>query len=217
MTGGAATTGRAEPPLVQLFRERAERLPAGLREHVVRVVGEARRLAPLYDPDLFELDLAGVEAAAWGHDLYRAHADADLLGLAEQLAIPVSAAERAVPMLLHGPVAAVMAEAEWGVTDAEVLEAIRWHTTGRASLSALAMTVFLADKIEPEKVRADPGLLPIRRLAERGPEAALLAYLERQIARQISTGGVLHPASVEARNALLLALQSTGPAEHDGA
>ena len=102
------------------------------------------------------------------------------------------------------PRAAATAEAQWGVEDAEVIEAIRWHTTARPGMSLLAAVVFLADKIEPEKVGADAELAAIRELALHDPEAAVLAYLDRQMERHLRAGRIIHPASVEARNALLL-------------
>lgn len=186
-------------PLVALFRARAQALPEELRAHVGRVVSEARQLAQIY-----ELDPDRVEAAAWGHDLYRAHSAAELLRAAAALGMAVDAVQQALPVLLHGPVAAETAQRAWGVDDAEVLEAICWHTTAHASMSLLAMAVYLADKIEPGKLREDPEMGAIRDLAHRDPEAAVLAYLERELSRHLARGGVIHAASIEARNALLL-------------
>lgn len=51
---------------------------------------------------------------------------------------------------LHAPVSAYYAENEFGVTDAEILSAIRWHTLGKLDMSDFEKIVFLADKIEPE-------------------------------------------------------------------
>lgn len=186
-------------PLVALFRARAQALPEELRAHVGRVVSEARQLA-----QICELDPDRVEAAAWGHDLYRAHSEAELLQEANTLGMAVDSVQHALPMLLHGPVAAETARTAWGVDDTEVLEAIGWHTTAHAPMSLLATAVYLADKIEPEKVRDDPDLRAIRDLARRDPEAAILAYLDRELNRRLGGGGVIHPASIEARNALLL-------------
>ena len=184
---------------LERLRLEAQSLPAALRAHSGRVVAEARRLARHY-----ALDTARVEAAAWGHDLFRGHSGDALLEVAGKLGIEADLAARARPILLHGPVAAATAEAQWGVEDAEVIEAIRWHTTARPGMSLFAAVVFLADKIEPEKVGADAELAAIRDLAPRDPEAAVLAYLDRQMERHLRAGRIIHPASVEARNALLL-------------
>lgn len=186
-------------PALARLREQAQALPAGLRAHTGRVVAEARRLAQHY-----ELDADRAEAAAWGHDLFRGHDDQALLAAAGELRLEADPVARSLPVLLHGPVAAATAERSWEIDDAEVLEAIRWHTTARAGMSLLAMAVFLADKIEPQKVGSDAELTAIRELAPRDPEAAVLAYLERQLGRHLRERHVIHPASIEARNALLL-------------
>lgn len=50
---------------------------------------------------------------------------------------------------LHAPVSAYIAENEFGVTDREILSAIRWHTLGKLDMTDFEKIVFLADKIEP--------------------------------------------------------------------
>ena len=50
---------------------------------------------------------------------------------------------------LHAPVSAYIAEKEFGVTDKEILEAIRWHTLGRIDMTDFDKLIFLSDKIEP--------------------------------------------------------------------
>lgn len=203
----------SDSQLVERFREQAEQLPDWLHNHVRRVVVEGRRLAHRYALAEDELNLERVEAACWGHDLYRAHEPAQLLALAEELRLPISSVERTAPILLHGPIAAARAERDWGVNDEAVLEAIRWHTTARPGMSAVATTVFLADKIEPGKVAADPGLAPIRALADHNPEAALLAFLERRLQEQIAVGQVIDPISLETRNTLLSTLHVDRPSD----
>jgi len=50
---------------------------------------------------------------------------------------------------LHAPVSAYIAEKEFGVSDTEILSAIRWHTLGKLEMTDFEKIVFLADKIEP--------------------------------------------------------------------
>ena len=201
---------QAEHPLVMRFRAAAQALPPKLLGHTARVVSEARRLGALYDRHHNETDLDRLAAAAWGHDLYRAHDSASLLELAAQWGLPVSDLERAAPILMHGPVAAVLAEREWGIDDAEILDAIRWHTTAHPDFGSLGVTLFLADKLEPAKVAADPGLRPSQALAEIDPDAALVAFLDRRTARQIQSGEPVHPLSLDTRNAVKLRLAARG-------
>jgi predicted HD superfamily hydrolase involved in NAD metabolism len=59
--------------------------------------------------------------------------------------------ERAIPIVLHGRAAAVLARRDLGVEDPAVLWAIRDHVTGRASMGPLSRIVFAADFLEPTR------------------------------------------------------------------
>lgn len=77
-----------------------------------------------------------------------------------------------VPNLLHGPVAAEEARRELGVQDEAVIDAVRWHTTGRAEWGRVGQVLFYADFSEPR--RPHPQAAEARRiLTERGFNAAL--------------------------------------------
>ena len=190
--------GASQPSLdtaLESLRSRSAELPEWLRDHIGRVVAEGRRLAQMH-----EVDPVRVQAAAWGHDLYRHLDDTAMFAEATRLGIEPDAAERAAPILLHGPIAAARAEQEWGLADPAILEAIRFHTTARPEMNRVALILFLADKLEPAKVAADPGLAGIRTLAEQDPNAALIAFLDRRLAGYIARGGIVHPLATEARN-----------------
>jgi len=84
-----------------------------------------------------------------------------------------------VPNLLHGPVAAEECRRELGVRDEEVIDAIRWHTTGRAEWGRVGQALFYADFSEPR--RPHPQAAEARRiLAERGFDAALRYVVEQK-------------------------------------
>ncbi len=173
-------------------------LPPGLRDHVLRVVTEARRLAERYG-----VDEERTVVAALGHDLARALPPDELLRQAETGGLTPSEVERAEPILLHGGVSAWLMAERFGVDDAEVLAAARYHTTGRAGMSALERVIYVADKIEPEKARGDPALAEARRLADESLEAAMRVLLNRHISKALERGWPLHPDTVAARNELV--------------
>ena len=181
------------------LRERmALELPDGLVAHIDRVVALADELARRH-----ELDVAEVRLAAQGHDLLRAVADAELLGRAEARGLELNSVERAAPVLLHGPLAALELRERFEVEDAAVLDAIWWHTTGHPEYSREAWAMFVADKVEPSKVSRTPALAVIRELAEESLEEAALAYLEFRLQEAIERRWQVHPMSTLARNALL--------------
>jgi len=179
-------------------------LPGGLRRHIEAAVVEARRLARLHG-----VDEDRAMTAARTHDIARAMRPGELLRLARELGLNPNEVEQAAPILLHGPVAARLLASRYGVEDEEVLASARYHSTGRASMSALEKVLFLADKVEPGKVAARPDLEEVRRLAETDLDGAVLRYLDLQLLEAVRQGWPLHPDAVAARNELLLAQQKT--------
>ncbi|MHA6484805.1 bis(5'-nucleosyl)-tetraphosphatase (symmetrical) YqeK [Paenibacillus sp. strain BS8-2] len=109
--------------------------------------------------------------------------------------------------LWHAPVGAWVAEHEFGVTDDGVLDAIRYHTSGRRSMTMLDKVVWLADYIEPG--RDFPGVDDIRALAEQSLDRAILAGLDGTIGFLIAKGKRIYPLTLEARNGLIEELSST--------
>jgi predicted HD superfamily hydrolase involved in NAD metabolism len=186
---------------IEALKAAIGRLPRGLAEHIERAAAEADRLAAGFK----ELDREQVELAAWGHDIARALSPRELLARARRFGLEVSPIEEEAPILLHGPVGAEILRREHGIDDPEVLAAARFHSTGRAGMSLLEKVIFVADKIEPGKVRAKPALARVRDLADRDLDAAILEYLDQMMAVAREEGWPLHPQAVAARNHLLLA------------
>ena len=185
---------------IEALKAAIGRLPRGLAEHVERVVAEADRLAA----GLKELDREQVELAAWGHDIARALSRRELLARARGFGLEVSPVEEEAPILLHGPVGAEILRQEHGIDDPEVLAAARFHSTGRAGMSLLEKVIFVADKIEPGKVRAKPALARVRELADRDLDAAILEYLDQMLMVASEENWSLHPQAIAARNERLL-------------
>ncbi|MCM3126151.1 bis(5'-nucleosyl)-tetraphosphatase (symmetrical) YqeK [Paenibacillus provencensis] len=107
--------------------------------------------------------------------------------------------------LWHSEVGAFVAERDYGVTDSEVLNAIRWHTSGRVNMSLLDKVVCLADYIEPG--RDFPGVHNIRELAEHSLEEALLAGFDGTISHLITLKKVIYPLTLFTRNDLIAQLK----------
>lgn len=193
-------SGAAPEPL----RAHIERLPKGLQRHLAAVVAETRRLARLHGVEEERAVLA-----AWAHDIARASRPDELLRQARELGLNSNEVENSAPILLHGPVAAGLLARRYGVKDEEVLAVARWHSTGRVGMSALEKVVFLADKVEPQKLADDPDLAQVRQLAETDLDGAVVRYLDLQLMEVVRRGWLLHPDILAARNALLLGRPTT--------
>src|SRR5688572_1194785 len=80
----------------------AAAVPTGVFAHIERVVAVAGELAEVHG-----LDVPRARLAALGHDVLRAVPPAELLARAEACALPLDPVERAVPVILHGPLGAL--------------------------------------------------------------------------------------------------------------
>jgi len=115
--------------------------------HCLRVATTAKDLAEHHkNADPQKAYLAGIL-----HDLARFLPDAELLAIAAANQIFVEEYEKKYPVLLHGKIAAFLAENELGITDREILAAIQYHTLGRKNMSNLEKIIYVADFIEPHR------------------------------------------------------------------
>ena len=187
--------------LRSLVLRRVETLPKGLQNHIYRVEKIAAQLAGCHRVNQDQAELAML-----CHDVARAMDDQDLLYRASQFGLPVSLIDRQVPILLHGPVGAEILKAEDGLSDDSIYQAVYWHSSGHPLLDQLGKIVFLADKLDPQKIIYYPYQPRISELASEDLDRAVLEFLSQELAARANRGELVHPVAVETRNALLVAL-----------
>jgi predicted HD superfamily hydrolase involved in NAD metabolism len=165
-----------------------QQLPLSRWEHTLRVVETADEIASQYQVDR---DL--VDQAAILHDYCK-------FWTAEELIFSIKRYKLPRNLLLynqelwHGPVAAVIATKQLGVTNGEVLHAIRYHTTGRPEMGSVEKVVFLADYIEP--ARQFPGVDAIRLLAKKNMDQAIILALKQTIQFLTTRGQKVYPLTI---------------------
>ena len=109
-------------------------------------------------------------------------------------------------MILHAPAGAVLAREQYGIADEEVLEAIRYHTTGWEGMTLLDEIIWAADLIEPG--RDYPSVHKHRALLlsakdQMSFEQGLLLVFTDNICYIQSSGQALNPATLRARDYLM--------------
>ena len=104
------------------------------------------------------------------------------------------------PNLSHGKVAAVIMKRDFGIEDEDIVNAVSFHTTGRAGMSKLEKIIFLADAIEPG--RNYPTVDEIRALAYINLEKACISSLTRTVEYIKGIGEYLDPDTINAINDL---------------
>lgn len=167
--------------------------------HCLGVEKTALKLAGLYGADSEKAALAGLL-----HDYAKGLSNEKLYRIAVEndLADELSLQE---PGLLHAPVGAWLLKSELGIDDAEILEAVKVHTTGVAGMSLLGKIVYLADYIEPGRTQA--GVKIVREIAFSDLEKALLEAVNLTIKKVLDRGKILHPNSISFRNSLIISLR----------
>lgn len=88
------------------------------------------------------------------------------------------------------------------VTDEEILGAVRWHTTGKAGMTLLEKIIYVADFISADRDYKDVEV--VRRLAYISLEHAILYTSRYTVNKMVSQDLLLHPATVECYNDMLM-------------
>ncbi len=100
--------------------------------------------------------------------------------------------------LFHAVTGAVFAREHFGIKDSETLNAIRYHTTGRANMTMLEKIVFIADVIEPN--RTFPEVEMLKEMAERDIDAACQWYCNFELSRLLANNAVPAEDTIAAHN-----------------
>lgn len=165
-------------------------------EHSCLVKETAVKLAKKYKADTYKVKLAALL-----HDYARNYSNEKLIDIVNKNNIDVDKWEREIPELLHSPVAAFIANDEFGIKDKEILDAIRYHTIGRPKMSKIEKIIFLADIIEPSRDFTDINY--IREAADNKLDKAVLLVCDFTIKYNIEQNKIIHPNTLLARNELL--------------
>lgn len=182
---------------LEMIAELAKRLSPKRFSHSIGVSETAEWLAARFHCDIEKAKIAGLL-----HDLAREVPMNELLPRTQAFGIVMSDVEQAEPVLLHALLGAKLAQVEFGIADAEILQAIILHTTGGLGMTTLDKIIYLADVIEPG--RGFKGVNQIREVAQIDLDKALLVALDQSIEYLVKRRGLIHPATIAARNEILL-------------
>ncbi len=163
--------------------------------HVIGCCGAASHLALRWGCDETLAARAGIL-----HDVTKALGKRAQLLLCEKYGIMTTEFERNHYKLLHARSGAAIAEHIFGESR-EVVDAIYWHTTGKANMALLEKILYIADYIEPN--RNFDGVRKMRELTETDLDGALLLGFEMSIDLLKSENKPLDRFTVEARDFLL--------------
>jgi predicted HD superfamily hydrolase involved in NAD metabolism len=174
-----------------------DKLGRGRMAHSLAVEARAGVLARIHGEDEEKAALAGLL-----HDCCKDMPKAGQLKIIETRGILLDKHTRAQPKLWHAIAASVLIEDRLGVSDPEILDAVRQHTTGAADMSRLSQVLYLADLTSED--RDYPDIAHYRALAEKDMAAAMLECLAFIIRMLIAEGEPVARDSIDAYNHFLL-------------
>ena len=160
-----------EGSLRKLRREMEKVLDSGRFEHTLGVEFTAAALAMRYGASIESARTAGLL-----HDCAKCITDEERISICRKNGVPAEELKRTNLFLLHAKAGAFLAETKYGVTDEDILNAVRNHSTGRPGMSLLEKIVYIADYIEPGRNKAS-NLEEVRRLAFMELDQALIQIL----------------------------------------
>lgn len=188
--------------------------------HTLAVEREAAALGRLFIPE----DVNRLRAAALLHDITKVYDVEKQLKTCREFGIIIRGEDSKAPKLFHAKTGAALAERDFPLyTDANILSAIRWHTTGRAGMSIFEMLVYLADYIEDTRTFED--CVRLRSFFYGGIEGGedKLSVLRRTMIMSfdmtvrclIDEGALVDRDTIEARNWFILNEITVDEAEYE--
>lgn len=175
-------------------------------EHSLGVERMARKLAGIYGCDEEKTAFAGRY-----HDIAKCFDQETMDEYVRKYGLNVSLIGN--KSLAHSKVGAAILEHEFGVTDEDVLEMVRWHTTGKAGMNTGEEILYVSDAIEDGRGYA--GLKALQKLAYEDLDAACIAIMEFAIDDILAKGKVLDKDTIEARDYIITKINTKDRREND--
>ncbi len=161
--------------------------------HSLRVIETAVELGEIYNADIKK-----IKKAALYHDCGKIGSTDQIVRMAIEKNLDLSEEDKKSPEVLHTKLGEYLAKNKYDIEDEDILNAIRYHTTGRADMSLLEKIIYIADYIEPK--REFPGVKKVREESKKDLDKSILTALENTINYLESKNEYIHKDTIDAYN-----------------
>ncbi len=159
--------------------------------HSLEVAKSAEYLAARYGADKDKARVAGLL-----HDVMKDVSRNEQLQILKDFGILLDTVEKNAPKLWHARAGAAFLQHILKIEDADILNAVRYHTTARAGMSLLEKVIFIADFISADRTYPDVDVM--RKLADESLEAAMGYALRYTVKDLEKKGAAVHPDTLAA-------------------
>lgn len=163
--------------------------------HSICVAEQAKHLAEIFGGDTEKSYTAGLI-----HDIMRYEPPEKMIEMIESDGQTLTESEKNITVTLHAVAGEVYLRKELGVTDEEILSAVRYHTTGKEDMSLLQKIIYVADLTSED--REYPDVKEVRELAEKSLDKTCLRGLSFTIEDNARKCRPIHIDTVKAYNYL---------------
>ena len=165
--------------------------------HCVNVSKEAVKLAKRYGGDEEKAAVAGIL-----HDITKEMPKEEQLQIMLDSGIILDDIQKNAPKLWHGISGSVYIKKHFGIEDEDILNAICYHTTGRAGMSLIEKIIYVADCVSAD--RTYQNVSKLRKLSEKSLDSVIFEMTRITISGLAESGFPLHRDTVDAYNQLCL-------------
>ena len=164
--------------------------------HTLGVADTAKKLAKLNGISEEKAEIAGL-----AHDVAKNLSKDRMKEIIEENNIILSEVEENNANLWHSIIGPIEAKDKLGIEDEEILDSIRWHTTGKEDMSILTKIIYIADMIEPS--RNFEGVEDIRKVTFEDLDMGVYYGLTRSIEFLLIKNLLIDENTIKARNYFL--------------
>ena len=165
--------------------------------HSVNVSNMAVKLAKKYGADELKAELAGLL-----HDITKEMPDEYHLKLIKNSGIKLNAIEKRSKKLWHSISGALFIQKELHISDEEIINAVRYHTTGRENMTLLEKIIFIADSISED--RKYENIKFIRKVAFEDINESMICCLRLSIENLVFKSKLIAEETFNTYNAMLI-------------
>jgi len=166
-------------------------------EHCVNVSYTAKKLAEKYGANKEKAMIAGIL-----HDITKESPPEYHMNIIRKFNIPITKHDTISKGMLHSITGSTYAEKVLRIRDRDIINAIRYHTTGREEMSLLEKIVFVADFTSAE--RDYRGVEKIRKCAAEDLDLGVLSGLLFSINNLLEIRAPIHPNTLLAYNDIVI-------------
>lgn len=161
-------------------------------QHVLGVEQSAIQLAEKYGVSIEQASIAALT-----HDYAKERSDKEMRELIFHEKLDLEWLDYG-SNIWHGPLGALLVERELGISNLDILNAIKHHTVGAEMMSLLEQVIYVADYIEPG--RDFPGVEQVRTLAADDLQAAVGFETKQTLHHLIKKNRKIYPKTIATYN-----------------